>query len=125
MGTNRFDVLGNGAILAYDLSTEGEVRFRSVVVRYDAASLQLADGMDVDVDGNLYVALFSTRGKTGVAVYAPGGAERVFIPTPGPATNVTFGLGSDARSLYITAATGLYRLSVKRPGYHPAWRQSG
>ena len=125
VGTNRFDVLGNGAILAYDLSAEGEVRFRSVMVRYDAASLQLADGMDVDVDGNLYVALFSTRGKTGIAIYAPNGAERAFIPTPGPATNVTFGLGPDAKSLYITASTGLYRLIVRRPGYHPGWRQSG
>jgi len=116
--TNQFDILGTNALLSYDLSPEGEVRFRSVLAEYEAASGQMADGMAIDVDGNLYVALFSMRGETGIAVYDPSGERLAFIPTPTPAKNVTFGRGSDALSLYITAGNGLYRFRVNRTGYH-------
>jgi gluconolactonase len=120
VGSNRFDVLGNTAVLAYDLSAEGRARFREVLVRYPSS--HLPDGMAVDRQGNLYVAMFA--GARGVAVYDPTGRELGFIPTPGPATNVAFGLGEDDRSLYITAGTGLYRMRGERHGYHPSWRGS-
>jgi len=123
VGKNEFDTLGNGAILAYDLAADGSVQFRSILVLQEAEDQCLADGMAVDVDGNLYVALFSQQARTGIAVYRPDGEQLAFIPTPGPATNVTFGLGSDSTSLYITAGSGLYRFPVKREGYHPSWRQ--
>jgi gluconolactonase len=73
--------------------------------------------MAVDVDGNVYVALVSMRGDAGVAVYDPTGKRVAFIPTPTPARNVTFGRGSEARTMYITAGNGLYRIPVKRRGY--------
>lgn len=117
VGSNMFDALGGKAILAYDLSPEGNVGFRAVLVRYPAS--QLPNGMAVDVNGNLYVAIFS--GRVGVAVYDPEGTEIGFIPAPGPATNVEFGRGVDDHVLYVTAATGLYRLHVNRRGCHPAW----
>ena len=69
-------------------------------------------------DGNLYVAI--NTGRFGVGIYTPAGVEIGFIPTPGAATNVAFGLGSDNQSLYITAATGLYRMRVNRRGYNPS-----
>jgi len=122
VGMNRFDSLGNGAILAYDLAEDGSVEFRSILAIQKAEDQHLADGMAVDVDGNLFVALFSQRARTGIAVFSPDGEQLAFIPTPGPATNVTFGLGSDATSLYITAGSSLYRFPVKRRGYHPSWR---
>jgi len=122
VGMNRYDSIGNGAILAYDLAKDGSIEFRSVLVIQKAEDQHLADGMAVDVDGNLYVALFSQRARTGIAAYRPDGEQLAFIPTPGPATNVTFGLGSDATSLYITAGGGLYRFPVRRRGYHPSWR---
>lgn len=122
VGTERFDVLGRRAILAFDLSAEGRVRFRSILVSYEPETSRSPDGMAVDVDGNLYVALFSRRGDSGVAVYGPDGEEAAFIPTPGPATNLAFGLGEDATSLYVTAGERVYRLRTNRPGYHPGWR---
>ena len=118
VGSNRFSVLNNKAILAYDLSEDGRVQFRSVLVEYPPSDTP--DGMAVDQDGNLYVAMFS--GRLGVAIYNAQGQPLGFVPTPGPATNVTFGLGNDERSLYITANTGLYRLRMERAGYHPTWR---
>ena len=42
------------------------------------------------------------------------------IPTPDLPTNCTFGSGDGASILYITAGTGLYRISLKTTGYHPA-----
>jgi gluconolactonase len=122
VGMNEYDSLGNGAILAYDLAEDGSVEFRSILATQKAEDQQLADGMAVDVDGNLYVALFSQSARAGIAVFGPDGDQLAFIPTPGPATNVTFGLGSDATSLYITAGSSLYRFPVKRRGYHPSWR---
>jgi sugar lactone lactonase YvrE len=121
VGTNEFDVLGTRAILAFELAEDGRAEFRSVLASLEADTQQSFDGMAVDVDGNLYVAQFSQRAETGIAVYRPDGEQLAFIPTPGPATNVTFGVGSDARSLYITAGNGLYRIAVKRKGYHPSW----
>jgi gluconolactonase len=122
VGMNRYDSLGNGAILAYDLAENGNGEFRSILAMQKAEDQQLADGMAVDVDGNLYVALFSQRARSGIAVISPDGEQLAFIPTPGPATNVTFGLGPDNTSLYITAGSSLYRFQVKRRGYHPSWR---
>jgi len=121
VGTNRFDVLGTTAVLAYDLLPEGTARFRTVILKLEASD-PIPDGIKVDIDGNLYVALFSTRTRTGIGIYTSEGRPLGFIPTPGPATNLTFGLGPDATSLYVTAGTGLYRLPVKRAGYHPSWR---
>jgi gluconolactonase len=122
VGMNRYDSLGNGAVLAYDLAENGDVEFRSILAVQKPEDQQLADGMAIDVDGNLFVALFSDEARTGIAVFSPDGEQLAFIPTPGPATNVTFGLGSDATSLYITAGGSLYRFPVKRWGYHPTWR---
>lgn len=122
VGMNRFDVLANRAILAYDLTKDGDVRFRSILARMGRETGQLYDGMAVDEDGNLYVALFSTRSETGVRVFRPDGEQVAFIPTPAPATNVVFGSGEDANSVYITADNGLYRVRVRRRGYHPPWR---
>jgi gluconolactonase len=119
VGSNRFDVLNARAILAYDLGADGRVQFRKVLVRYPPE--QLPDGMAVDSDGNLYVAIFS--GRPGVAVYDSTGVEIGFAPTPGPATNVTFGRGDESNALYITAATGVYRLTVNRRGHHPPWQR--
>jgi gluconolactonase len=123
VGMNRHDSVGNGAVLAYDLAEDGSVEFRSILAIQKAEDRQLADGMAVDVGGNLFVALFSDEAPTGIAVLSPDGDQLAFIPTPGPATNVTFGLGSDATSLYITAGSGLYRFPVKSRGYHPPWRR--
>ena len=75
------------------------------------------DGFEVDVEGNLYVAV---RDKTrfGVCIYSPAGKELVYIETPELPTNVAFGRGELNKMLYITAGGSLHRIRVAKDGYH-------
>jgi gluconolactonase len=68
------------------------------------------DGMAVDDAGNVYVAT-----DTGIRVYKPSGMSWGTISIPEVPSNCTFG-GSDRRTLYITATTSLYRVTLKVPG---------
>ncbi|MFN2478179.1 MAG: SMP-30/gluconolactonase/LRE family protein [Pseudonocardiaceae bacterium] len=68
------------------------------------------DGMAVDDAGNLYVAT-----DAGVQVYKPNGMSWGLISLPEVPSNCTFG-GFDRRTLYITAKTSLYRVTLKIPG---------
>jgi gluconolactonase len=52
-----------------------------------------------------------------VHVYLPNGELLAYIATEVP-TNVGFGRGADAKTLYITAGKSLYRITVKKEGYH-------
>jgi gluconolactonase len=103
---------GRMALLAYDLAPDGTAEFREVLV--DTSGSAGPDGMTVDADGNLYV----TRPVEpfSVQVYSPEGELLATIPTPEQPSNVTFGRGPSAKTLYITAVTGLYRIEVERPG---------
>lgn len=77
------------------------------------------DGMAVDREGHVYAAVRSAD-RFGIVVYTPEGEEKAYIPTPVLPTNCVFGIGEEASTLYITAGTGLYRIRLKIPGYHPA-----
>lgn len=70
----------------------------------------IGDGMAVDDAGNLYVAT-----TAGVRVYQPSGMLWGTIPVPEVPANCTFG-GADRTTLYITARTSLYRVTLKIPG---------
>ena len=70
------------------------------------------DGIKVDSDGNVYCT-----GPGGIWVLSPTGKHIGTILTPERLTNFTFG-GNDAKTLYIEAATMLYRIPVKVPGLH-------
>lgn len=76
------------------------------------------DGMTVDVNGHIYAAVRKPS-RHGIVVYTPLGVEMAYIPTEPMPTNCTFGTGADAKILYITAGTGLYRILLNIPGYHP------
>jgi len=58
--------------LAYDLAPDGTAKFRKVLVDY--APQDGPDGLVVDVDGNLYVAVRDTT-RPGITVYSPEGKE--------------------------------------------------
>jgi gluconolactonase len=73
------------------------------------------DGIAVDRDGNIYCAVQGER--PGIYVYSPAGKELAHIPTPESPTNVKFGRGGDAQTLFITAGKSLYRIRVERAGY--------
>lgn len=107
--------MGRMALLAYDLSSDGTATFREILVDY--APEHGPDGFEVDVEGNLYVAV---RDKTrfGVCVYSPNGTELAYIETPELPTNVAFGRGEASKMLYITAGGSLFRIPVAKDGYH-------
>lgn len=115
MPENMPTYTGRMALLAYDLTADGSVTSRETLVDY--APEHGPDGFEVDVEGNLYVAV---RDKTrfGVCVYTPNGKELAYIKTPELPTNVAFGRGDSSKVLYITAGGGLYRIRVSKDGYH-------
>lgn len=72
-----------------------------------------ADGLKVDVKGNIY-----TTGPEGVWIYAPSGKLLGKIIPPEVPANVGWG-DKDYRTLYLTARTGLYRVRLQTPGVPP------
>jgi gluconolactonase len=89
-----------------------------------------ADGMAVDVKGNIYLASRSLK-RPGILVIDPRGREIAFIPTgpsqPGAKTpkgipsNCCFGIGKESKVLYITVDLSLYRIPLKIGGWHIPW----
>jgi gluconolactonase len=92
-------------LMAYPVAADGSTGTGSVL-----ASPGGSDGMAVDCAGNLYVTAGSVR------VFDPEGGELGSISVAEQPANVAFG-GSDRRTLYITARTGLYAIELNVPGY--------
>ena len=106
---------GRMALLAYDLATEGTATFRKVLVDY--APEDGPDGMVVDAEGNLWVAVRDET-QQGVHVYTSEGEELAYVKTPDKPTNVAFGRGKTSKTLYITAENCLYSIQTMKEGYH-------
>lgn len=114
---------GPRLIRSYDLQADGTVR--NMKVLYDFSPGRSADGMSIDVQGNLYASagMNQLRGtaetldtKTGVYVISPDGKLLKFFPIPEDfITNNAFG-GSDMRTLYVTAGKTLYKLRTDIAG---------
>jgi len=105
---------GSMALHAYDLAADGTAKFRKTLVDY--APQDGPDGLVCDKEGNVYVAVRDET-KPGIYVYSPEGKTLGYIKTEIP-TNVGFGRGKDAKTLYITAGKSLYRVTVNKEGYH-------
>jgi len=98
----------------FDVQPDGTLKNKKLLI--DASSSKEAgvpDGMKVDQKGNIYAA-----GPGGVWVLSPEGKHLGTIrPLENPA-NLAWG-DADAKTLYFTAVTGLYRLRVNIPGIRP------
>jgi gluconolactonase len=105
---------GPMTLMAYDLAPDGSAKFRKTLVDY--APQDGPDGLVCDKDGNLYVAVRDET-RPGIVVYSPEGKELAYIKTELP-TNVGFGRGAEAKTLYITAGKSLYRIKLNAEGYH-------
>ena len=95
-----------------DLSPDG----RSVVFSYYGdlwvvgSEGGVADGMKVDVEGNVYCT-----GPGGVHVIAPDGKLLGRLRVPGHCTNMGWG-DDDWCSLYITTFTSVFKTRTRVPG---------
>ena len=136
-GTDRIDPSaappkkGAMKVYAYPLGSDGLINGpRRTLV--DFGTEDGADGMTVDVKGNIYLAARSLK-RPGVLVIDPAGKEVAFIPTgpsqPGAKTpvgipsNCVFGSGDESKVLYVTVDTSLYRIRLKLDGYHIPWEK--
>ena len=99
----RFEVQPDGSLandtVFYDVTQETEEG--------------LPDGMKVDKKGNLYCT-----GPGGVWIFSPDGKHLGTIKPPEVPANCAWG-GSDGKTLYITAQTGLYRIRLEAEGVRP------
>jgi gluconolactonase len=108
---------GTRAIRAFDLSPDGALS--NARIHYNFYPGRSADGMAIDVEGNLYAAagLHRRRGthetldtKCGVHVISPKGELLRMIPVPEDTiTNTAFG-DADSKTLFITAGKTLFRI---------------
>src|SRR5262249_6996665 len=71
------------------------------------------DGIKVDRKGNLYVS-----GPGGLWILSPEGRHLGTIVGPKHPHNMGWG-GDDARTLYLCAQSGLYRMTLGIPGVRP------
>ena len=71
------------------------------------------DGMKVDVNGNVY-----STGPGGIWIFSPDGKHLGTIDIPEKAANMAWG-DEDAKTLYITASSSLYRIRMKVAGLRP------
>ena len=68
------------------------------------------DGLKVDTAGHVYVC-----GPGGIWLLSPAGEHLGTIRLPEPPHNLAWGV-DDARTLYITALTSIYRIRLGIPG---------
>lgn len=105
-------------VRSYNIKSDGSLDQKADFATLDPTivgdSASGADGMVVDKSGNLYV----TSSK-GVYVFDVNGNRTNIINVPETPSNCTFG-GSDNKTLFITARTGLYSIELDEEGFrHP------
>lgn len=115
---------GPMAIYAFILAADGSAIEKRTVI--DFGDRKGCDGMTVDSRGNLYLTIREPS-RPGVMVIEPKmGKELAFIPT-GPAdqtgdkivglpSNVEFGIGEEASTLYCTIDFTLQRIKLQSKG---------
>ena len=118
---DRFGVIA-GDVIAYDLDANGAVSNGKAILRSETVG---PDGMALDTDGNLYVAMHNgnpKEPKSDIVVLNPAGQviERLPLPNNALSTNLGFGRGADSGTLYATSALPwrLWRIKTVRRGHY-------
>jgi gluconolactonase len=100
--------------MAYDVASDRTLaRGRTFFDVTQEKEEGLPDGMKVDTKGNLYCT-----GPGGVWIISPQGKHLGTIKPPEVPANCHWG-ESDAKTLYMTARKGLYRIRLNIPGIRP------
>jgi gluconolactonase len=104
----------NRDIRVYDFGANAELTNGRLFGKEDGPPHSgVPDGMRVDRKGNLFVT-----GPLGIWVWDPNGKHLGTIVVPEQPANLAWG-DADFRTLYITAATSVYRLKTKAQGFVP------
>jgi gluconolactonase len=106
-----------GGVAVYDLAPDGSISNGRLFYKTEVA---MADGMAMDTDGNLYVALHDNPNRLIVAIDPNGQVIQEFPLPEGLTTQLGFGRGDDAGTLYLTTGGpwGLYRIKTNRKGFY-------
>ena len=96
--------IGGNKTYVYDIEADGTLKNRKQFCG------QGSDGMTIDEEGNVYFTL----GRA-VTIYDKTGKKIATIDVPEGTTNVCFG-GKDMKTLFITAGTSLYSISMRVKG---------
>ena len=110
---------GLNRIWVFDILEDGSLGDRQVFADLEGGG---PDGMNVDTNGNLYVAVRNPSDQA-FHVYSPDGDLIAKIPveeTVGLPTNVGWGRGDESGTLYLTAGQSLYRLRTNATGHQVA-----
>lgn len=107
---------GQPQLLAYPIKAPGQIgtgKDFGTLVQTAGKPAAGGDGLTVDVQGNLYV----TRPRSNcIQVLSPAGETLTVIPFPEGPANCAFG-GTDRKTLYVTARTSLYAVSMPIAGF--------
>ena len=97
-------------IRAFDIQPNGSLTNDRVFFELVGDERGVADGLKVDIEGNVYVT-----GPAGIQVTDNRGKLLGRIHIPGQVTNMAWG-GDDWRYLYVTTFTSLFKLRLGVPG---------
>jgi gluconolactonase len=101
-------------VMRYELGPDDEVVDSTVLFDMtDAAGEDAIDGLKVDHAGNVYAC-----GPGGIWVISPDGRHLGTLRLPEAPHNLAWG-DADARALYVTALTSVYRIRLQIPGIRP------
>ncbi|MDR1506333.1 MAG: SMP-30/gluconolactonase/LRE family protein [Treponema sp.] len=101
-------------IFSFHMKSGGTVSEKKVFAVLDRSYGDGApDGMKVDIEGNVYVT-----GPGGIWIIGSAGVPLAVLKCPEYAGNLCFG-GGDSKTLFVTASTSLYALSMGIPGIVP------
>lgn len=100
-------------IRVFDVGDGWRLTGGDVFVQIPAEGDGVTDGLKLDERGNVV-----STGPAGIWLCSPRGDILGVVKMPEVAANLAWG-DDDARTLYITASTGLYRLRCKAAGHVP------
>ncbi|QMU27674.1 SMP-30/gluconolactonase/LRE family protein [Adhaeribacter radiodurans] len=100
---------GEGSILAFELKEDGSLQAPSKLIEFGNSIAP--DGMTVDADGNLYIAVGSR-----VVVYDPNGTKLSEIKCP-QATNLCFGRSKFSKTLFIAGGKSIFMVETNKEGF--------
>ena len=102
----------------YDVGADGKLGPPTTFISYpDTPATEPPDGLKLDSAGNLW-----TTGPGGIRIISPQGKVLGQIKLPEVAANLAWG-GDDGKTLYITASTGIYRVTALIQGELPLYRK--